>query len=258
MRYSINMCLYLTLILLFYLALTSSLRAERYIPNEADLKSGDLLWVKGADEIIPYAAPEDSETWKERRDQFLQKNKEKQADYSTLRNLTYNDFNRGYFFDRSYGETVENYSSGDETISVGHMAIVEVTNNGKRYVIEAASPRLGVIKTQYKKWVSQLGKDRVIWAGRFDKKINVHIPEIIKLANKQVGKSYDFWNFDLSDDKAFYCSKLIWYIVWKVTNIALDDNVNPTRFIWFSPKQALKYAQKRKHVHIFFTPDIEF
>ena len=63
---------------------------------------------------------------------------------------------------------------------------------------------------------------------------------------KQLGKPYEFFNFDLNDDSGFYCSKLAWMSVWRATSraaqrapVAVDDNPNPRRsfFDWFSPKQ---------------------
>ncbi len=50
---------------------------------------------------------------------------------------------------------------------------------------------------------------------------------------------YDFWNFDLDDDRAFYCSKLAWMAIFRSLKFAVDGNVNPRRSFLFSPKQLL-------------------
>lgn len=41
------------------------------------------------------------------------------------------------------------------------------------------------------------------------------------------------------DDSAFYCSKLAWLAAMRSLGFAVDDDPNPKRSFWFSPKQFL-------------------
>jgi uncharacterized protein YycO len=55
-----------------------------------------------------------------------------------------------------------------------------------------------------------------------------------------VGAPYRFFNFDLGDTSGFYCSKLAWYCIKSATGTAPDDNANPRRILWYSPKRLMK------------------
>src|ERR1051326_1398113 len=61
---------------------------------------------------------------------------------------------------------------------------------------------------------------------------------------------FNIWNFDLGDDREFYCSKLMWYSVWTTLGLALDDMPWTTRLVWFSPKQLMHSP----HVDVLFSP----
>ena len=61
-------------------------------------------------------------------------------------------------------------------------------------------------------------------------------------AQAQIGKPYDFFNFDLNDDRGFYCSKLV---SMPVANGKLPPTTTPIRAgalrfpPWFSPKHLI-------------------
>jgi uncharacterized protein YycO len=120
---------------------------------------------------------------------------------------------------------------------VGHVAIVEAGRQ-EPHVIEAVMGK-GVQRITYAAW-RKGRKGELVWHGRLKDIAGDALAKIPQIAQTQVGKPYDFWNFDLSNDQGFYCSKLVWYSVWKATSEALDDNKNPRRRLWYSPKQMLK------------------
>jgi uncharacterized protein YycO len=63
--------------------------------------------------------------------------------------------------------------------------------------------------------------------------------EIAIEARRYVGRPYNFWNFDLADDTAFYCSKLAWLAIYRALGFPIDGVAEPKRSFWFSPKQFL-------------------
>jgi hypothetical protein len=58
-------------------------------------------------------------------------------------------------------------------------------------------------------------------------------------ASKYIGRPYDFWNLDLADTSAFYCSKLVWLAIRYGLGFDIDGDSNPKRAFWFSPKQLI-------------------
>ena len=43
----------------------------------------------------------------------------------------------------------------------------------------------------------------------------------------------------MNDDTGFYRSKLAWMSAFRSLHVAVDDDLNPKRAFWFSPKQFL-------------------
>ena len=74
------------------------------------------------------------------------------------------------------------------------------------------------------------------------------------VARSQLGKPYDFFNFDLNDDRGFYCSTRRDECV-AGAQIAADGNPDPQRGKsfppWFSPKALIS----SKRVAMLHSPD---
>jgi uncharacterized protein YycO len=97
----------------------------------------------------------------------------------------------------------------------------------------------GVLRVRYADWLTDFS-DVQVWHGRFRDLDAPATQRIADVALGQLGKPYDFFNFNLIDDRGFYCSKLVWFSVWRAARIAADDNPDPNRGNrfppWFSPK----------------------
>jgi cell wall-associated NlpC family hydrolase len=236
------------------------------VPDPANFQAGDLVWPKRKGSIVPRtrslapgAAPDqESRAWDAARRQLL-------ADPAAsglspdvaerLRSMNYADFTRVY-----YSATAEEAprsappprSRGlllgvQQPISVGHVGLIELSPGGTPYVIEATpinpdGSSAGVIRTVYSEWLKRYTRIQV-WQGRLSSLAAEARWRIVEVARSQLGKPYDFFNFDLSDDRGFYCSKLVWFCAWRGAQIAPDDNPNPyrgNRFPpWFAPKTLL-------------------
>ena len=219
---------------------------ELQAPDPGQFQSGDFLWPKKPGVFVPYdagpprAQDVDEAKWNEERDRFVA-NVAAKAPYFTpaqterMRKLTYKDFYARYTGAGRAGST--SYSAGGP-IYVGHVGIVDIDEAGVPWVIEALWGR-GVIRHTYAEWFTERAGE-VVWLGRLTNLSASQRATIPVEARKQVGKPYDFWNFNLNDNSGFYCSKLAWMAVFRSPlHLAVDGKPNPRRFFWFSPKQFL-------------------
>ena len=226
-------------------------------PNAATFRAGDLVWPKKKGTIVPRtrslqpAAPnQERREWEAARQQML-------ADPAAsglspevaeqLKNMSYEEFERIYFLAQAQpAGAPKSRSAGavGQTISVGHVGLIEMSAAGIPYVVEATPKRPdgtsgGVIRLRYTDWLKSYTNIQV-WHGRFSDLDANASRRILDVALSQLGKPYDFFNFDLNDDRGFYCSKLVWMSVWRAVQIAADDNPDPRRGSrfppWFSPK----------------------
>lgn len=220
-------------------------------PNPARFQSGDLLWPNKPGGFVPYSdrgepQPERAEkAWLNDRDDFVSKAQKgethlSKAQIDSLKNMSFAEFYNRYAGDREIGGT-ELYSNSNAFTFVGHAAIVDVDDGGKIWIIEASLDR-GVARKPYSEWLKPLS-DSLIWHGRVRDVPQPARRGIAEEARKYVGRPYDFWNFDLDDDKGFYCSKLVWLSIFRAIKIAIDGNASPKRQFWFSPKQLLNSPQ---------------
>ena len=111
---------------------------------------------------------------------------------------------------------------------MGHVGLIEVDARGIPHIIEATPERPdgtdgGVIRLRYTDWLKSYTNIQV-WHGRFRDLDTAVCQRVLDVARSQPGKPYDFFNFDLNDDRSFYCSKLVWMSVWRAAQIAADDN----------------------------------
>jgi uncharacterized protein YycO len=109
-------------------------------------------------------------------------------------------------------------------------------------VIEAVwGDKKKVQRVSYADWLA--GRpDAWIWVGRKTGLTDADKSRIVQQATTYIGRPYDFWNFDLSDDSSFYCSKLVWLSLAQSLGKYLDGNSSSRRTFWFSPKQAWGYV----------------
>jgi uncharacterized protein YycO len=225
-------------------------------PDASTFRAGDLVWPKKKGSIVPKtrslsAAPPTQERreWEAARQQML-------ADPTAsglspevaerLRAMSYEEFERVYFSTQSQagGSTTRSFGAVGHTVSVGHVGLIEVNAAGIPYIVEATPHRAdgsrgGVIRVRYADWLRSYINIQV-WHGRFAGLDAAASERVVNVAREQLGKPYDFFNFDLNDDRGFYCSKLVWMSVWRAAQIAADDNPDPRRGNrfppWFSPK----------------------
>ena len=220
------------------------------LPNPANFQSGDLLWPKKPGAYVPYKSVKilsntDSELmyqrqWEAERKNFLSaipahSTHLSDSEIDSLRTLTYREFYSLYAGDREYGGVVQFASISG--LYVGHMAILDVDERGTAWVIEALLNQ-GVVKQKYTEWLNSR-PNQIVWHGRLRQVEGSVRLGVADEATRHVGKPYEFWNFDLDNDEGFYCSKLAWLSIWRSCGVAIDDNPNPKRSIWLSPKQFL-------------------
>ena len=107
----------------------------------------------------------------------------------------------------------------------------------------------GVQRLSYTQWLTAR-KNELFWVGRLNGVPSEKRAEVAKIAADQIGKPYNFWNFKLDDDSGFYCSKLAWLSIMLGAGFPPDDNPNPNRRLWYSPKQLIR----SKHIDLIVNP----
>jgi len=219
-------------------------------------ESGDFVWPKKPGAYVPYnsgsknSPAQDREQWLQERDAYVAKlvtsplqETLSQQRIAMLRSMDYREFLAIYAGDQRPGVPGA-YSGG--AVYVGHVGIIEMDSNKTRWVIEAIIGK-GVIRTTYADWITERS-DQVVWLGRLRQLDAVQRAKIVMEAKRELGKPYDFWNFDLNDDSGFYCSKLAWQSIYRSLGFAVDGNENSKRLLWFSPKQFL-YVPTIQRLH---------
>jgi hypothetical protein len=222
----------------------ASARTEGKLPVRAELKSADLLWPKPPGAFVPYAAgvqrgpTEDELAWNLEHKLYLA-NKAEPGDAldadrrNVLEDMNYREFLALYEGNEVLGQPGV-YRGG--WFYVGHVAIVEI-EDGKIWIIEAVL-KDGVTRKSYDDWLKERD-GQVVWHGRLKGLADGDGDKIVRQAKQALKKPFDFWNFDLDDDSGFYCSKLVWQSVYRSLGRAIDDDTNPKRRLWLSPKQIL-------------------
>ncbi len=231
-------------------------------PDPATFESGDLLWPALPGAPIPYFTREangaDAESeraaWEAEKRRFIESARasgdpEQQALADELEPLTFEEFRARYF----QAEDPQSRELAPRAVGlpqVGHVAIVEVDASGNRWVVEAipkGETRYdalysrfpdGVVRMTYADW-AEIHKDYNVSHGRVKDRPAAERAAIVTEAKQFLGRDYWFWSFDLSDEEAFYCSKLVWLSAWKAMGLALDGNPDFKRRFWVSPKQLI-------------------
>lgn len=224
-------------------------------PDPKLFQTGDLVWPKKPGAYVQYHAgsanspDEDRKQWLQERDAYLARMNAAKLDdldrerVKLLQNMEYREFLAVYEGDQAPGVPGA-YSGG--AVYVGHVGIIDIDKDGYPYVVEAMLNR-GVIRSTYEDWLAAR-PGHLVWLGRIN---GISVDDRVKVAaaaKVQLGKPYAFWNFDLNDAKGFYCSKLVWFSVYRALGFALDGKTNPQRLLWLSPKQVL-YLPRVDRLH---------
>ena len=226
-------------------------------PTASELEAGDLVWPKRPGALVPYtsqpgsARESDAEKWEEEKQAYLDslQRQERLADeererYTALRSMTYKAF-LALYLDDARPDRPTNYSSS--SVYVGHVGIVALAN-GLPHVVEAVMGK-GVRRVPYEQWLAERTGE-LVWLGRVKDEPRDRRAAIANTAELYVGRPYSFWNFDLKDDRAFYCSKLAWLAIVTATGVSPDDDLDPKRRLWFSPKKLLRSP----HIQVIRNP----
>lgn len=123
---------------------------------------------------------------------------------------------------------------------VGHPAVVDVVGS-RRYVIDATQSYGGVAITRFDKWI-ETSPQSSLWHGRLKYRSESELAKIAQAAASVKGKPYEFFELDLADDSGFYCSKFIWWAIYKALNVAIDDDPDSTRNWWLLPRDTAACA----------------
>lgn len=245
-------------------------------PNAAAFQSGDFLWPAMPGAFIPRYAlrgikpNEEALEWEEERRKFVESarasgNADQLAAADEMQRLTFEEFQARYFegsagAGNGDGTNLRGFAPRGVGIpQVGHVALIEIDASGVPWVIEATPKSLhryeslysrfpnGVIRNPYEKWIDE-HKAYNVWHGRLRNFDRAQRTRIVTEAKPFLGKDYWFWSFNLNDETAFYCSKLVWVSVWKAINFALDGDTSFARNFWVTPKQ-LVYATSIELLH---------
>jgi hypothetical protein len=211
------------------------------------LQAGDLIWPKKPGTIVPYdsrpgqAENSDAARWQKEKEAYLDQlrkkpepSPEEKERYAALQKMTYEEFTGYYLSDRISGQPAT-YGLGN--LDVGHVGIIEITN-GTPFVVEAMIG-YGVRRLSYADWLRGRPGE-LFWVGRLKGVPSEKRAAVSAKAAEQLGKPYDFWDFNLEDASGFYCSKLAWLSILQGAGFAPDDDPNPHRVLWYSPKQLTK------------------
>lgn len=226
-------------------------------PNPQLFQAGDFVWPKKPQAYVPYnagtsnSAAEDRALWRAERDAFLLKHAgaptadplDRQR-IQVLQGMDYREFIAVYAGGQALGQPGV-YSGG--AFYVGHVGIIDIDPAGTPWVIEALMTK-GVVRVRYRDWIEERF-DSAIWLGRLKAFSSSARNDVVEFSRKQVGKPYNFWNFDLNDDTDFYCSKLAWLCCHRVLKISIDENPQSKRILWFSPKQMLNAKTSIEIIH---------
>jgi uncharacterized protein YycO len=224
-------------------------------PDPSTFETGDIIWPRQPWIFIPYnSAPtgnyeSDKAGWEREKQDFVIRiqqdsnaTEHDRAVAAELQSLTFEEF-RARFLKGT--EEVDVTASG-WLPWIGHVAMIYV-KEGRPWIIESTFG--GVRMEPYEDWLKHRGKS-LIWHGRVKGMDAAARARLAEEAVKQLKKPYEFFNFNLLDDHGFYCSKFAWYLIRKSMGVAVDDDPEPRRKFWLSPKQLIH----SRHVQLLANP----
>ena len=232
----------------------AAMKAQLARPDPSTFRAGDLLWPRKPQYYIPYGTQpmgslkKDKAKWEREKQVFVEQVKKdpRSTEYdralaSRLKELSFEQFHARYI-----GDGEGELSAQGWIPYVGHVAMLFFKNDTP-WVVEAIPGQVRTIA--YTDWLSERGHE-YIWHGRVGNLTDEQRLSVVAEALQQDQKPYEFWNFNLADGIGFYCSKLVWHAMFRAVGLALDDDPEPRRFFWYSPKQMIK----SRHIQILYSP----
>jgi cell wall-associated NlpC family hydrolase len=224
-------------------------------PDPATFETGDIIWPRQPWIFIPYNSQPtghfdpDKAGWEHEKQEFLERVKQnpRASEYDRamaveLEAMTFEAF-RARFLS---GIEEDEVTAAGWLPWIGHVALIDI-REGRPWVVESTFG--GVRAVPYEEWLKERGKS-LIWHGRVRGMDAAARARLSDEARKQIKKPYQFFNFDLLDDQGFYCSKFAWYLIRRSMGMAVDDNPEPRRKFWFSPKQLIRSP----HIRLLTNP----
>jgi uncharacterized protein YycO len=224
-------------------------------PDPSTFQTGDIIWPRQPWIFIPYnSAPtgsyeSDKAGWEREKQDFVTRVTQdaNASEYdrgvaAELRSMTFEEFRARFL----RGTEEDEVTASGWLPWIGHVAMIYV-KDGAPWIVESTFG--GVRMVPYEDWIKERGKS-LIWHGRVKGMDAVARARLAEEAAKQLKKPYEFFNFNLLDDNGFYCSKFAWYLIRKSMGVAVDDNPDPRRKFWFSPKQLIHSP----HVQLLTNP----
>jgi cell wall-associated NlpC family hydrolase len=201
-------------------------------PDPNTFQTGDLIWPKIPGQFIPFIEQADvsseirRQEWEQQRDALLE-DLYKEPDPSLRRKRVEDELSL------LLHPAVRRF--GDPSIYSGHVGMIFM-EDGNPWVVEAVHDKVRTIR--YKDWLEER-PDADVWHARLKDISAPQRAQIAAEALRQNGKPYSLFNRNLDDDQAFYCSKLIWFAAFRALKLALDDDSDPNRLGWYTPKELL-------------------
>lgn len=234
----------------------TSMKATRVRPDPSTFQAGDLLWPRKPNQYIPYGTEptgslkKDKAEWEREKGAFLERVRRDPdaTDYDRALAIRLETMSFERFHDRYIGEGGEGELSAQGWLPyVGHVAMV-FFKDGHPWVVEAIPGKVRTIA--YEEWLKERGYEYV-WHGRIRGLTDAQRVHMVAEAIRHETKPYEFWNFNLGDEGGFYCSKLMWHALFRASGVALDDDPEPRRFFWYSPKQMFR----SRHIQVLYSPE---
>ena len=229
------------------------------LPDPTAFRDGDLIWPKKEGAYVPFnskptsTSKVDSDEWERERQQFIERvqndsgaSQSQKELAARVAKMNFEEFREEVLGQDMGGREVVPYGSGGYSIYTGHVGMI-FFENSEPWVVEAVPPK--VQKIPYKKWLKEReGAD--VWHARVIGLKPKDQEKMIEQALEHVGKPYSLWDLNLNDPESFYCSKLIWFVIYRSLGWSLDDNPESDRLNWYTPKQIMQSP----HVEMFFAP----
>jgi cell wall-associated NlpC family hydrolase len=217
-------------------------------PNPTHFQTGDLLWVKRDDQLVPMVdikpSPESLAHAEAAKQQMLQL-----AEWTGAQRQEILQWQ---------------LPKPTDEIWVGHIGLVDM-RQGQPWVIDATPDRhqpampgqaqpvnpSGVAAQSYDAWLQDTDHNRSqVWHGRVRQASAAQAQKMVDFALAQLGKAYSAWPWPFAKMDTFYCSELVWCAVRAGCGICLDDNASTWRVNWFTPAMALRSP----HVQVLYAP----
>jgi uncharacterized protein YycO len=237
-------------------------------PPAADkLEPGDFLWSKPYCSFVPVyktglVRMDPKDTWDYLKNDFLNRRTPKTSSMGEKQIDILNGMSFDNFIDQFHGtetqQAVQKFVEQSKDAKImkeitayeiakffhlycGHAAIVGKPDSGGAPQVIEAEYNKTVVTIPYSDFCKN-HDDGPIWHGRLKERTKEERVKVVEAAHDYTDHKtpYEFYNFNLRDERNVYCSKLPWLCVYKAFGIALDDKpLDGVRWFWFTPKMML-------------------